>query len=80
MHRIEAEFEIVTPMFLGGADPKGSAELRAASIKGALRFWWRAGVGAAGGNLERIHGEERGTSAALTSWSVKRASQLRRAG
>lgn len=33
--------EVVTPMFLGGADGK-SAELRAASIKGALRFWWRA--------------------------------------
>lgn len=33
--------EVVTPMFLGGADPK-RAELRAASIKGMLRFWWRA--------------------------------------
>ncbi len=33
--------EIVTPMFIGGAEPK-QAELRAASIKGSLRFWWRA--------------------------------------
>ncbi len=33
--------EVVTPMFLGGADGR-SAELRAESIKGALRFWWRA--------------------------------------
>ncbi len=32
--------EVVTPMFLGGADGR-SAELRTASIKGALRFWWR---------------------------------------
>ncbi|HOT58461.1 MAG TPA: type III-B CRISPR module RAMP protein Cmr1 [Spirochaetales bacterium] len=33
--------EVITPMFLSGADPK-NVELRAASIKGALRFWWRA--------------------------------------
>ncbi len=33
--------EIVTPMFIGGANPN-KAELRTASIKGALRFWWRA--------------------------------------
>ncbi len=33
--------EIVTPLFLGGAD-QVKAELRPASIKGMLRFWWRA--------------------------------------
>ncbi|NLH53659.1 MAG: type III-B CRISPR module RAMP protein Cmr1 [Bacteroidales bacterium] len=33
--------EVITPMFLSGADPK-NVELRSASIKGALRFWWRA--------------------------------------
>lgn len=38
------EVEVVTPMFLGAADPK-EAELRAASIKGMLRFWWRATCG-----------------------------------
>ncbi len=37
----EFTLEILTPMFLGGANPQ-DAELRAASIKGALRFWWRA--------------------------------------
>lgn len=37
----EFEVETVTPVFLGGSDPK-KTELRAASIKGALRFWWRA--------------------------------------
>jgi CRISPR-associated protein Cmr1 len=41
MRRIEAEFEIVTPMFLGGADNTQRAELRVPSIKAALRFWWR---------------------------------------
>ncbi|WP_282610831.1 type III-B CRISPR module RAMP protein Cmr1 [Pelagibius sp. Alg239-R121] len=42
MDCVEAEFRIVTPMFLGGADNSTSAELRAPSIKGVLRFWWRA--------------------------------------
>ncbi|MEA1995380.1 MAG: type III-B CRISPR module RAMP protein Cmr1 [Campylobacterota bacterium] len=37
----ELECEVVTPLFLGGADRK-SADLRTASIKGILRFWWRA--------------------------------------
>ena len=41
LERMEFEVEIITPLFLGGADPK-KAELRAPSIKGALRFWWRA--------------------------------------
>lgn len=33
--------ETITPMFLTGADGS-TPELRAPSIKGALRFWWRA--------------------------------------
>lgn len=37
----EFQFQIVTPMFLGGADQKAEA-IRPSSIKGALRFWWRA--------------------------------------
>ncbi len=41
MNKIEATFRIVTPMFISGAD-QSRAELRAPSIKGALRFWWRA--------------------------------------
>lgn len=35
------EIETVTPMFLAGADGK-TAELRPASLKGLLRYWWRA--------------------------------------
>jgi len=42
MTEITAHFRIVTPLFLGGADNKTEAELRPASVKGALRFWWRA--------------------------------------
>jgi len=42
MQKIEAQFEIVTPMFIGGADKQEAPEIRPPSIKGALRFWWRA--------------------------------------
>ncbi len=41
IERREYECEVVTPLFLGGADP-GKAELRVPPIKAALRFWWRA--------------------------------------
>ncbi|WP_349618208.1 type III-B CRISPR module RAMP protein Cmr1 [Azotobacter salinestris] len=42
---ITAEYKITTPMFLGGAFPTesiDSQQFRNASLKGALRFWWRA--------------------------------------
>jgi len=39
--KISFEVETITPMFLSGAN-QGKAELRAASIKGLLRYWWRA--------------------------------------
>lgn len=42
MKRIEAKFQVVTPCFLGGANHEKEAELRLSSIKGVLRFWWRA--------------------------------------
>jgi CRISPR-associated protein Cmr1 len=41
MNKKTFECETVTPMFLGGADGKTS-ELRSPSIKGMMRFWWRA--------------------------------------
>lgn len=41
MNSITFTCEVVTPMFLAGADGL-EPELRAPSIKGALRFWWRA--------------------------------------
>ena len=41
--RMELDCEILTPMFLGGADQ--NAELRAASFKGLLRYWWRIASG-----------------------------------
>lgn len=41
INREPAEFtvEVLTPMFLGGAN--GDAELRAAPLKNAIRYWWR---------------------------------------
>lgn len=41
MESITFTCEVITPMFLAGADGT-TPELRPASIKGALRFWWRA--------------------------------------
>ncbi len=41
MIELKAKFRIVTPLFMSGSD-KFKAELRVPSIKGVLRFWWRA--------------------------------------
>jgi CRISPR-associated protein Cmr1 len=41
MKTLEADFKIVTPLFMSGAD-QAIAELRPPSIKGIIRFWWRA--------------------------------------
>ena len=39
---LQAEFEVVTPLFCAGADQKGLSEVRPFSIRGALRWWYRA--------------------------------------
>ncbi|MBW2039911.1 MAG: type III-B CRISPR module RAMP protein Cmr1 [Deltaproteobacteria bacterium] len=44
METINCELEVLTPMFLGGA-LRENCELRTQSIKGALRFWYRALLG-----------------------------------
>ena len=41
MQKITFNCETITPMFCYGAE-ENEPEIRAASIKGALRFWWRA--------------------------------------
>jgi CRISPR-associated protein Cmr1 len=39
----EAEFQIVTPLFMGGATTHAKPDaIRPPAFKGALRFWWRA--------------------------------------
>ncbi len=42
MKTVCASFEIVTPMFIGSSDPTKPEGVRSSSVKGALRFWWRA--------------------------------------
>ena len=40
-HVIKATYRIVTPMFIGDAEQNATG-ISPASVKGALRFWWRA--------------------------------------
>jgi CRISPR-associated protein Cmr1 len=41
MNTITATYRIVTPMFIGDASQQ-AIDVRPPSVKGALRFWWRA--------------------------------------
>lgn len=52
--------ETVTPLFLGGADPRGQPELRAPPFRGAMRYWLRAALGGVigDGDLSRLHALE----------------------
>lgn len=73
VEEIEYQCEVVTPMFLGGAD-KNSAELRVPSIKGALRFWWRAVYGGKYPTIEAMAKEEAeifGSTDKKASFSVR---------
>lgn len=45
LKKIEFECKVITPMFLAGADQK-RCELRTASLRGELRWWLRALLGA----------------------------------
>lgn len=41
MEKFQVEVEVVTPMFIAGSD-MDKIELRPSSVKGVLRWWWRA--------------------------------------
>lgn len=57
--KITVRYRVVTPLFCGGANPRDSAELRLASFKGVLRFWWRALAWARyGGDLKEVQSAE----------------------
>lgn len=56
--RMEAQFLVTTPMFIGDATQQ-AASIRPPSLKGALRFWWRAL------QWPRLYREERATAPAL---------------
>ena len=45
MNQLEFECEVLTPMFLGGAETRVRPELRSPSFRGALRYWYRAILG-----------------------------------
>jgi CRISPR-associated protein Cmr1 len=54
MDKISFELEVITPLFLGGADGR-TPELRPPSIRGAMRFWFRAMMGGLiGNNLDQL--------------------------
>jgi len=52
MSEITLTLETVTPLFLGGADPRGQPELRPPSFRGAMRYWLRAALGGAIGDSD----------------------------
>jgi CRISPR-associated protein Cmr1 len=45
MNQLEFECEVLTPLFLGGAQTRVKPELRSPSLRGALRYWYRAILG-----------------------------------
>jgi len=52
---IQVALEAVTPLFLAGANPRGTPELRPPPFRGAMRYWLRALIGAAGEQVMRQH-------------------------
>jgi len=57
LKKLIATYRIVTPMFIGDAEQKASS-IRPPSIKGALRFWWRALNWGRCKDLQTLHQEE----------------------
>lgn len=59
MAKIAIHLRNITPLFLNGADSKGSPEPRAASVRGQLRYWLRAIEGAKQPNLTQLWEKEK---------------------
>lgn len=57
MALLELKLTVVSPMFLNGADTK-QPEFRAASVRGQLRYWLRAYLGAQTSDLKAIWEKE----------------------
>jgi CRISPR-associated protein Cmr1 len=53
MPSLTVKIRTVSPLFLNGAD-KGQPELRAASVRGQLRYWFRAIEGAKTSDLQAV--------------------------
>jgi len=59
--QITLHLKTITPMFGGGFEPRETdpiSPVRAAAIRGHLRFWWRALYGAAFENAEQLFAAE----------------------
>jgi CRISPR type III-B/RAMP module RAMP protein Cmr1 len=54
---LDIDLEVLTPAFLAGANQK-DVEPRSASVRGLLRWWWRALVGHRYASAERLAAEE----------------------
>lgn len=54
---LTATYKLTTPLFMAGAE-QTAAELRAPSVKGALRFWYRAAALARLGDWHKVREEE----------------------
>lgn len=58
MASINVQLQTTGPLFLKGADPRGDPEFRVASIRGQLRYWLRAILGAETQDLSSIWKQE----------------------
>lgn len=54
MPRLIFKLKTVSPLFLHGSEPRGTPEFRAPSIRGQLRYWLRALVGATDTDLNAL--------------------------
>lgn len=50
MAELKLTCEVITPLFLGGADARVNPELRVPALRGAMRYWYRAALGGAIGD------------------------------
>lgn len=58
MPELKLTLETVTPLFLGGANPRGQPELRPPAFRGAMRYWLRAVLGGGGLSLSELRDAE----------------------
>jgi CRISPR type III-B/RAMP module RAMP protein Cmr1 len=70
MKKARFELEFITPALLGGAEPHEWAELRAPSIRGQLRWWFRA-LGHSASEEARIFGSVRADNGRASSVIIR---------
>lgn len=54
---LNLKIEFISPLF-GGSSEKGKNDIREASIRGQLRFWWRATIGAGYNSVKEMREKE----------------------